>query len=460
MQATSLALGGLDALPDRATLPHVNILGRRRRTHEVFGVSNTVLVDSYVDRGELDEELGRYLARPEHVALRGASKCGKSWLRQTVLPEALTVQCRLNKTTLDIYRDALSQLEIKLEVESTKGTTWKGHVETQGDLGVKLLARLGVRTAVDAERSGEATRQAVGHDISDLRFIADLLKQSNRRLVIEDFHYLSVTERRAFAFDLKALWDYGVFVVIIGVWSEQNMLLYLNPDLAGRVREVPIVWTPRDLRLVFERGGSALNLRFSDEIQARAIADCFENAGILQQLILGTLDEMGIEADAGREVLVDDIGALESAAMGYAEQLNALYQQFASRVSGGIRTRQNSTGIYAHAIAAVMAEPDDSLIRGVSIDRIFAVASAREPRIQKGNLHTVLDKIEQLQVDTDGRGLVLAYNEANRDVSVVDRQLLLYRKYSTVSWPWEELIATHAADSDFEADQTQLPLDV
>ena len=58
--------------------------------------------------------------------------------------------------------------------------------------------------------------------------------------------------------------------------------------------------------------------------------------------------------------------------------------------------------------------------------------------MQKGNLHTVLDKLERLQVDDEGRGLVFAYNEANREVSVVDRQLLLYRKHSTVTWPWQE----------------------
>jgi hypothetical protein len=102
-----------------------------------------------------------------------------------------------------------------------------------------------------------------------------------------------------------------------------------------------------------------------------------------------------------------------------SHQLNALYQQFAQRVSGGIRTRQNSTGIYAHAVAAIMAESDTSLIRGLSIDRIFEVASARESRVKTGSLHTVLDKLERLQVDDAGRGLVLAYNEANREVSVV-----------------------------------------
>ena len=425
----------------------------RKRPHEVFGVSNAVLADSYVDRGDLDEDLRRYLDRPEHIALRGASKCDKSWLRQTVLPNALTVQCRLNKTTIDIYRDALSQLEIRLEVEATSGTTWKARVETQGDLGIKLLARLGVSTAIEAENDRDEKTQIVGHDITDLRFIADLLREAGRRLVVEDFHYLSIDERRALAFDLKALWDYGVFVVVVGVWSEQNMLLYLNPDLSGRVREIAIVWTTPDLARIFERGGRALNLHFSDHLQRQAIADCFENAGVLQRLILGTLDELKLEEAPTEETLVDSLDAYESAALVYAEELNALYQQFARRLSRGIRTRENSTGIYAHAMAAIMGEPDEALIRGVSIDRIFAVASGRGSRVQKGNLHTVLDKIERLQVDDDGRGLVLAYNEANREVSVVDRQLLLYRKYSTVTWPWQELIKQHGGDSDFQADQ-------
>ena len=326
-------------------------------------------------------------------------------------------------------------------------------------LRVKILARLGVTAAIEAEKRHDARMQVVGHDISDLRFIADVLKASERRLVVEDFHYLAVQERRAFAFDLKALWDYGVFVVIVGVWSEQNMLLYLNPDLTGRVHEIPIVWTDEDLALIFERGGRAMNLRFSSDLQRQAIVDCFENAGILQKLIVNTLDELDIEEAAPHETPVDDLGALESASMAYAEELNALYQQFARRVSKGIRSRENSTGIYAHAMAAIKTEPDGTLTRGVSIDRIFAIASAREDRIQKGNLHTVLEKIERLQVDDDGRGLVLAYNEANREVSVVDRQLLLYRKYSTVTWPWEELITQTQGDANFQADEAPIQLE-
>jgi hypothetical protein len=88
-----------------------------KRSDEVFGISNTVLPDSYVDRGDLDAEIGRLLGRPTHLALRGESKCGKSWLRQRTMPTALVVQCRLGKTVLDIYSDALSQLGVRLEIE-------------------------------------------------------------------------------------------------------------------------------------------------------------------------------------------------------------------------------------------------------------------------------------------------------------------------------------------------------
>jgi hypothetical protein len=104
-------------------------------------------------------------------------------------------------------------------------------------MGVKLLAKLGVQAAIEAERADGERTQRIGHDIHDLRFIADLIKASERKFVIEDFHYMSVDERRKFAFDLKALWDYGLFV---------------------------------------------------------AADHCFGNVGILQALVLGALDSLGI----------------------------------------------------------------------------------------------------------------------------------------------------------------------
>lgn len=187
------------------------------KTSDVFGMSSEVLSASYVDRGELDELLKRELERGRnHVCLRGESKCGKSWLRQRVLPDAIVVQCRLGKTTVDIYRDALAQLGIRLEVERVDRGEIRGSVRAEGSVGIKLLAKVGLTSEVSGAQSQETTTQVIGGDFTDLRFIAEVLKESDRKLVIEDFHYLSIAEREVFAFDLKSLWDYGVQLVIIG----------------------------------------------------------------------------------------------------------------------------------------------------------------------------------------------------------------------------------------------------
>jgi len=96
-------------------------------------------------------------------------------------------------------------------------------------------------------------------------------------------------------------------------------------------------------------------------MKRRLIGECFGNAGILQKLILDTLDELGIQSEQPLHLEVTGMDALESAEMSYAEQLNPLYQQFAKRVSSGIRNRENSTGIYAHAMAVILETSDDTL---------------------------------------------------------------------------------------------------
>lgn len=415
-------------------------------TSKVFGIAPEVRDYSYVDRGNLDETLNDFLGRTVHVAIKGPSKSGKSWLRQRALAGAITVQCRHNKPFTDLYVDALSQLSISVEVKKSEQGTFKATLTATGEAGAFLIAKASVSAGTSKEKTGAVETRAVGHDVTDLRFVADIIKNSGRRLVIEDFHYMTVEDRRSFAFDLKALWDYGLFVVIVGIWSESNMLLHLNTDLTGRVHEIGVDWKKDDLKLILRKGGSHLKVDFSDELQERLSSLAYSNAGILQQLALFTLDDAEIKESGFFAQKIADLKYVEAAAMLYADQLNPVYQQFAKRVSAGIRTRQRSTGIYAHSIAVIMEASDEELMKGLHARTIFDRAAERQSRIQYGNLKAILEKMESLQIDKEGRGLLIAYNEASEEVTIVDRQLLLYRKYSTLKWPWEDLI--READSN------------
>ncbi len=199
----------------------------KKKTADVFGINSDVRPDSYVDRGDLDESITKLLERNTHIALKGESKCGKSWLRQKNIPNALVVQCRLGRGAIDIYIDALSQLEVRFIVSDKTTGKVEGRVEAKGTVGEGLIAKVfgltGSLTAGGtASHSSEKAKELVGHDINDLRYVAALIRESGRRLVVEDFHYLSVDERQKLAFDLKALWDYGLYAIIIGVWSQSN----------------------------------------------------------------------------------------------------------------------------------------------------------------------------------------------------------------------------------------------
>ena len=426
-----------------------------KRISEVFGVSSQVLPDSYVDRGSLDERLGGLLqANQIHIALRGPSKSGKSWLRRTVLVDPIVVQCLHRKTCSDLYTDALSQLGVDLQVEKTHSSSFKGTIKATGEAGSKLLSKLGLEISGEKEGSNTVKSKPVGRDINDLRFVADIIRESGRRLVIEDFHYLSRAERQAFAFDLKAFWDWGVQIVIIGVWSEDNLLLTLNPDLTGRIEELTIEWNIKDLGRVLDKGGNALNIRFDDPLRGALIEAAYGNAGQLQTLVVRAFTDLKIAEGAPSYSRFIETSVADNAAMEYAEQLNPRYQAFARNVASGIRKRTKSTNIYAHTMAVIMSASDSELIRGLPTSSIYERAKARQSRIQLGNLRSVLSRIETLQVDKDGRGLVLAYDE-KRGVSVVDRQLLLYRRFATVNWPWEEIIDASAEEA-LEADDSEL----
>ena len=421
---------------------HNNLLAKKKmKTKDVFGISPSVNALSYIDRGNLDNEMKLNLSRSSHVAIRGPSKSGKSWLRQQVIPNSIVVQCRLKKPFTQIYVDALSQLDIQLSISENSKGFFKAKASATGAVGAALLANIGVETTVAAEYEQGAVTENVGKDINDLQYIARLINESKKRLIIEDFHYMSVGDRTSFAFDMKALWDYSLFVVIVGIWTQTNMLLYLNSDLTGRVNEMSIDWSSDELKNVLDKGGKELNLKFSESPKDLLSESAYSNAGILQQLTLLTLDDAQIYQ--GNTLIKKHFESKDhviNACMQYAEQLNPVYQKFAKRVSTGIRSRKNATGIYAHAMAVILDASDEKLIHGLSAKEIHEKAQKREKRIQYSNLKVILGKFQDLQVDDDGRGLIIGYNPSSEEISIVDRQLLLYRRYATVKWPWEDII--------------------
>ncbi|WP_205747865.1 hypothetical protein [Devosia sp. FKR38] len=419
------------------------------KTTDVFGLRTTVSEHSYVDRGKLDKALLDLSQQNQHIALKGESKSGKSWLRQRIFQDAVVVQCRVHHLMPDIYTQILAKLDIKIAVQQSSGFGGSMTLEGTAEAGWKWLAKATVTAggAASADISTEKVTRSVGRNELDIEFIADVIKASGKRIVIEDFHYLSHPVREVFAHELKTLWDYGVYVIIVGIWHRKNYLTFLNGDLALRLTEVNVGWTVEELAKSFQKGCAALNVDVPRAIIERAAKDSYSNIGILQSIALGFLTASGIQEEQEVAPTLADSVKLDDAGMQYADQLAAVYANFAERVSEGIRKRKDATQIYAFALWSIMESPDNEAMQGLSVDWIFQKSHARQPRIQKPNLRKVLRKFYSLQVDDKGKGLVIAFDEGSDVVIIIDKGLLFYRKYRTEPWPWER-IAEEAKERD------------
>ena len=117
----------------------------KKRVSDVFGISAEILPDSYVDRGSLDSEIQKQLSRRNHIALRGESKCGKSWIRKKNIPDAIVVQCRLGKTVNAVYEDILGELGIEIITERSDKQSSGMAVEVSGEMGQSIIAKIAAK---------------------------------------------------------------------------------------------------------------------------------------------------------------------------------------------------------------------------------------------------------------------------------------------------------------------------
>ncbi|MBA3927414.1 hypothetical protein [Listeria rustica] len=410
----------------------------KRMLNDVFGVADKVL-ESYVDRDNLDDRFEYLLTERSHICIHGSSKSGKSWLRRRVIKESLIVQCRRGWDYQDIYTAILSELDIELIIKRTKTAQFSGTIKANGSAGVKLIAKVEGGVEAGYTNTENVENKIIGKDFTDIKYIAELIIASDRRVVLEDFHYLAPSERKNFAFDLKSFWDYGCFFVVIGVWSQRDLLVSLNHDLLHRVNSLSINWSEEDLCKVIQKGEQLLNVEVGDELKKIIVKDSFGNVALLQTLIKNILLEYEIYGKQKSKVVIDDFGVYLRIAQRQAEDLEIVYQNFAKNVSEGIRKRKNSTDSYKLAIENILSMGDQILIEGYPKDDLFKILNEKNPKIIRPNFDSMLNKLEEIQADDDGRNIILSYDESRKLIILNDKQLLFYRKHKTKNWPWEDL---------------------
>jgi len=400
--------------------------------NEVFGITSSIPQYTYVDRSNLDQQFKYFVNNEKHIVIHGSSKQGKTVLRRKNLPENsyVVAQCRANSSLEQLYTEILRKLGVAVPVSFSKGKT----LDVEGQGGLPNVAEI----AGSWESNLSTNYKSVGTGSDSLGYISEEIKKKNKRVIIEDFHYLSEEEKRSFAFDLKALWDNSVFLIIVGVWAEDNLLLYYNGDLSGRVNEIDIRWTDDELEQVLLKGEKTLNINFSDQVRRAVIRDSSQNIGLLQRITEKLCFASGIVGYQTRRKVINNINALANCRKKICEEQSSRYRQFIEGISYGFRSN-GSTSVYQQIIRACIDDCSDSeLCGGIHRDFLYEKIKKFDPNLPGRNLTNALRRLNKLQLDKHISPLVFSYNPNLKKVQLVDRELLFYRRYGNPSWPWKE----------------------
>ncbi|MGA8474392.1 MAG: hypothetical protein WB681_04935 [Candidatus Cybelea sp.] len=415
---------------------------------EVFGVSTTVPKYTYVDRLGLDGQFRYFLEADRHLVVHGGSKQGKTILRRKHLADAecIVLPCGLNDTLESLYARISRETVTTVVSSSSKATTTGGEGGANARVSMTLPfvaeASAGVGGKVQSKTTHSTEEKHLGADIS-IDTVARAIRHSHRRLVIEDFHYLAEDEQKKLAFALKALWDAKVFVIIIGIWAEQNLLTVYNNDLSGRVEEIDVRWTDEELRQVISKGENILNVTILPEIVDDIIKDANKNVGLLQRLAEGACLEAGITETRKHRRTLDDWAALNRCREAVCKTFEHRYFSFASFVSRGFKNPEKTKlKLYRQIIRACIEATEAELVDGLERQTLLTKIKRYEPAADMTNLQKALSRLDRLQTERKITPPVLSYGQITRTVVLVDRELLFYRKYTTRSWPWEDNYAS------------------
>ena len=163
------------------------------RLDQVFGLNSSIPAFTYVDRSNLDSTFKYFLDSQKHIVIHGASKQGKTVLRKQNLDEeeCIKIQCTSTTTVKDIYVEILRQLDTKIErsLSTERAYGQNASMKLKGGMGPAFSLEGGAGGV--RQRKTTSEYEVIGNESGNLYFLTEELLKADKRVVIEDFHYLA-----------------------------------------------------------------------------------------------------------------------------------------------------------------------------------------------------------------------------------------------------------------------------
>jgi hypothetical protein len=243
---------------------------------------------TYVTRSRfsLERQLKDYLDTGHSLfSITGPTKTGKTVLCRSVVSkeEAIWLSGGEIGRDDDIWTSILDELERFTEI--SEENTAISAKETSSEIGaeasipfIKGGGKLSDRHSTGKIRGNVRTRTR-----PLTRTAIEALVDSNKILIIDDFHYLERGTQTKLVRALKQPIFDGARVIVLAVPHRAYDVVRVEKEMTGRVGHLAIQpWTPDELREIPDRGFDALNIKDDGILANRFVEEAFASPHLMQ----------------------------------------------------------------------------------------------------------------------------------------------------------------------------------
>lgn len=423
--------------------------------NDVFGVSSSP-VASYVSRVKVDDAFKSAIGQGRHIVVYGASKQGKTALVSRYLDYSKNVVIRLEPATTleDIYSSILRDSRIEIEVvrreSSGSAMSAKGGVEAKATIfgfgGGGVTAEAGL----DSSRSDEREFSQIPFNLSLAQSVVELLRRVDfdKKVVLENFHYLSEEQQRRLAFALRSFEEMGVVFVILGVWRERDKLRNYCGDLTDRLLEVPVEpWENSDFYEVAKKGAALLCVDLAPAIIGECAKSSFGSIGVFQELMKETFRAAGVERKGQGSKVIEDIAFPQEAIKIKSVQYGAVHARSLNLIASGhvshIQPGSLQPLVLPYYMVRAILRAGIDFSHGMTRAALTGAIKSEHHRpeaVRSADMSNLLNKISLLQCKKGISPPILDYDYEGRTIFAVDSTFFFFLRNCNLSEFLEEMI--------------------
>lgn len=406
---------------------------------EVFGITRNLPLN-YIERANVDGRLRDELAATHHVVIYGSSKQGKTSLRKHCLEstEYILVQCSNRSNIADLHSSILKRAGFEITLSQKRSSSGRNKViaslkavvkATLFGQGVQIEGTGGVER--ETTTGSEQATAPLELDIDDVNDIISALQSIgfNKKIVLEDFHYLEHQIQRDFSIELKAFHEASnITFIIVGVWLEDNRLIVYNGDLTGRVVSVNADrWTSAELNEVINTGAALLGVSFAPVFSAALVVLARESVYVVQEVCRRACLIAGIRATRQDNPLIGAELDVDSLVKQVVDEQSARYDGFLSTFADGFQ--ETELQMHKWLLYPLLTTNADRLNQGLKYRDIKSILREKHPREQElnaGNITQSLQSSASLQVKRNILPIIIDYDQSSKTLYIVDKGFLIW----------------------------------